>query len=220
MTSRMQVLSNTNKEQKQLYILSLETIGNMINSGIKNLHLSIIKLNALLNETQQAYTTFTLEEITHHSLGRITMTNMHIIYYAKGQLLHTAKESIKNINDVIAHLNIMIMKVNSKIKKTPKFEFRFGTEEELILSFIKIFSNTMFNSELFKKICHEIWKSCILSKDKGLNEEMIIQSFEERLDLFCQGISVVSKNPLNYPLHKAIIENNLALIQQICSGTR
>ena len=44
--------------------------------------------------------------------------------------------------------------------------------------------------------------------------------FSEHLDLFVQGIYEISTIPEHYPIHKAIIENDVELLQNILDDKR
>ena len=44
--------------------------------------------------------------------------------------------------------------------------------------------------------------------------------FAERLDLHAQGIGEISRHKDHYPLHRAVIENNLQLVHRILVGER
>lgn len=44
--------------------------------------------------------------------------------------------------------------------------------------------------------------------------------FAEHLDLYAHGICEISAVPDHYPLHKAVIDNDLPLVQRISVGER
>ena len=44
--------------------------------------------------------------------------------------------------------------------------------------------------------------------------------FSEHLDLYAQGICEISMHQDHYPLHRAVIENDLHLVQKIIVGER
>lgn len=54
----------------------------------------------------------------------------------------------------------------------------------------------------------------------GFNHKPLTTHFSEHLDLHAQGIAEISTHEDCYPLHRAVIENNLQLVQRIVVGQR
>jgi hypothetical protein len=173
----------------------------------------------MYTKLQQSYVSLTIEEAIKIILEANSIVDTKSLYSIYGKYLCNVKTSIIKRNEVLAHLNIMIIKLNATVKVGSNVKIKFGTEEELFFSFLKLFPTKLFDSPLFKKISNEIWRACMSFDFKRKNDEMM-KLFSEHLDLFSQGISEVSKQSCNYFLHKAVINNNLSLIQQLCSGKR
>jgi len=215
MSRRKEILTNI----KQSYTLPLKLLIEMLTETINQLKKTNTKLDTRFNAIQQSYMTLNREE----ALGIILESNCSVdyksVYGLHGMHPFTVKQSITKRNEMIAHFNIMLMKLNTRVKMTPNMEIKFVTEEELFLNFSKIFHAKLFESNLFKKICNEIWESYIASTHKKENNN-ITQLFKERLDLYCQGVLEVSKQSCDYYLHKAIIDNKFSLMQQLCAGQR
>ena len=217
MTNRLPLIRKSFHHSKHFYTLPLSTITFMFSSAIDFFRTTISHLESQYNESQQCYSTLKMEQIIH-SMPETTLTNLRAIYYIYGKNICTIKASITKRNEIIAHLNIMLMKVNAKKKKNANFEIKFETEEDLVCNFIKIFGTAMFNSDLIRKISNEIWRVYIGAGRKKSSNDNLKQMFIEHLDLYCYGIVPVSASILNYLLHKVVIENNLPWIQQVCSG--
>lgn len=205
---------------KKTYCLSLKLLIELFTHAINCLQKTNAALETTFTASQQCHVSLTAEETIGAVLKENSAVDHKSIYLLNGKRLYTVKEAIRRRNEVLAHLNIMLMKLNAKVKMVPNMEMRFSTEEELVFHFSKVFHAKLRESWLFKRIGNETWRSCIAFGYTRKNNSEMLQLFSERLDLYCQGALEVSKQPSNYPLHKAVMDNSLSLIQQLCAGQR
>jgi len=205
---------------KKYYNLSLRTLIDMLILAINSLQKTNAKLEITFNKIQQSFVSLNVEEAIKVIVKANSLVDIKSVYPLYERYIYTVRTAVRKRNEVLAHLNIMLMKLNNKAKLTLHMKLKFASEDELLLSFTKIFHAKLFESLLFKKICNEIWRSCIVFDYKRQSNTEMMQLFGEHLDLYCQGVSEISKKPCNYFLHKAVIDNNLSLLQQLCAGKR
>eukprot|EP00826_Nyctotherus_ovalis_P061932 TRINITY_DN8873_c0_g1_i6.p1 TRINITY_DN8873_c0_g1~~TRINITY_DN8873_c0_g1_i6.p1 ORF type:complete len:226 (+),score=48.98 TRINITY_DN8873_c0_g1_i6:120-797(+) len=219
MSSKRQLLASAT-QCKRFYLFHLKTLIDMLTSAISSLQRTNAKLEVAFNKSQQTYVSLGVEEVTKSVLEVNSAIESKSVYSIHGKHLYTVKMGINKRNEVLAHLNMMLMKLNANSRQSPNLDFKFSTESELLFQFSKIFPAKLFESPLFKRISNELWKSCIVFGYKRKDNAEMQQLFRERLNLYAQGLYEISKQPCNYFLHKAVIDNNLSLLQQLCAGQR
>lgn len=219
MSSKRQLLANA-AQCKRFYTLHLKTLIDTLTSAISSLQKANAKLEIAFNKSQQNYVSLSVEEITASVLEVNSLVELKSVYPIHGKHLYTVKMGINKRNEVLAHLNMMLMKLNANSKQSPSLDLKFSTESELLFQFSKHFPAKLFESPLFRRVSNELWKSCIAFGYRRKDNAEMQQLFRERLSLYTQGLREVSKQPCNYYLHKAVIDNNLSLLQQLCAGQR
>lgn len=107
----------------------------------------------------------------------------------------------------------------------------FFEESECYKCFLKIFSSSLFQKELFRKLCSEIWRylrnvnSTANSNSKNAKlspnqlQTMHLTLLYERVKLYLFGICLPTSDPRDYPLHQAIYDSNIPLVRKLCSRT-
>jgi len=201
---------------KEPYSLSLEDAITMLSAAIKGLKVTNEVLVSIFNKEQQSYMTVSMEKAISIILGESGLTNIKMLYSIYGAQLFTIKNSINKRNEMIAHLSIMVGNLKQQIKEGNKI-INFKAEEELFIAFMNVFHRKLFESPLFRKICNEIWRVTLTFKDNTIHKSQLLK---EHLDLYTQGISEISIHKENYPLHKAVFDNDLPTIRRLCVGER
>lgn len=65
-----------------------------------------------------------------------------------------------------------------------------------------------------------MWKITTLYKAGEEMDYRGLVHFAEHLDLYAQGIAEMSAHKDHHPLHRAVFDNNLQLVQRIVVGER
>ena len=224
------VLASSTKTKA--YSLSLSTISEMLSTAVNKLRATNAMLESEYNKSQQSSSGLSVETTVRKILGHGALVDSSKLYQTHGQQLFSIKAAINKRSEILAHLNIMLTNVGQKAKiEGEEFEIGFSHEEDLFYNFLKIFHAKLFESPLFRKICNEIWRVAVLflasstapkskSAPSTTSSKHMVQLFREHLDLYAQGICEISMHPENYPLHRAVFENDLPLIRRLCVGER
>lgn len=94
----------------------------------------------------------------------------------------------------------------------------FSNEGELFSAFETLFSEELLREQKCRKICSEVWKCSASSRHKpNQKTELFNEDVYVRLELYCSGLAVLSKNEQNFHLHRAVFENNLPVLRRVAS---
>ncbi len=102
------------------------------------------------------------------------------------------------------------MKVFLNLQETKQYNFTFKTEKECYLVFRKIFPNDFFNNKYFLFLSRQIFRYLRQKLDKKLK----YTNLYEALFYFLHGIDLPSQYIEDYPIHKAVWENDFKTMKK------
>ena len=112
-------------------------------------------------------------------------------------------------------ISVLEEMLHTLLKESSERKLVFFEESECYKCLQKIFSQSLFQKEMFLKTCSEIWR--FIRKNNQIDQQDPLFSITvERIKLFLFGISIPSNNPLDYPFHKAIYESNVSMVRKLC----
>lgn len=124
---------------------------------------------------------------------------------------------IESIIERFYQLTVSIEEAESFIKIVDNSRpFIFSNENECKKSLLKIFPESLFQSEYFSKICSEMWRFLRETQHEEPSDKNIQYPFEN-LKLYIYGISLPTSHIEDYPLHQAVFTSNLPMIRKICA---
>ena len=151
--------------------------------------------------------------LKHNAPHRRKLLKSKLVYYLENPKMLTLNSALRERGEFHSSLNQMLSHFKASFLQDGVY---FSNEADLFAAFETLFSEELLREPPCRKISSEIWKCSASSRHKAnqktalFNEDVYV-----RLELFCSGLAVLSKNEQNFHLHRAVFDNNLPALEEM-----